>query len=45
MIAELIEVQEIQASEDRIWCVAWNPTGTLYGSILFDIRARILIVF
>jgi hypothetical protein len=37
MIAELIELQTLNASDDRIWCVAWNPTGTLYDEIcLFD---------
>lgn len=33
MIGDLIELQTLEASDDRIWCVAWNPTGTLYGSI------------
>ena len=45
MIAELIELQELEASDDRIWCVAWNPTGTMYGSISFVIQSTILIVF
>ena len=29
-MAELIELQTLEASDDRIWCVSWNPTGTLY---------------
>ncbi|CAF1341544.1 unnamed protein product [Adineta steineri] len=31
-MGELIEIQEFEASEDRIWCVSWNPTGTLLAS-------------
>jgi hypothetical protein len=45
MIAELIELQTFNASDDRIWCVAWNPTGTLYGFNLFVRQSMIWIVF
>jgi WD40 repeat protein len=41
----MIELQTLVASDDRIWCVAWNPTGTLYGSICLLLQGMILIVF
>ena len=33
MTAELNELQTLEASDDRVWCVAWNPTGTLYDHL------------
>lgn len=46
MIGELIEVQTLEASDDRVWCVAWNPSGTLYGSIhLLHNRMNLSILF
>ena len=38
MIGELIELQTLDASDDRIWCVAWNPKGTLYGSFCLSYK-------
>ena len=29
MLAELLELRTLEASDDRVWCVAWNPAGTL----------------
>ena len=41
MLAELIELQTLEASDDRIWCVAWNPAGTLYELLEWVCRTEI----
>lgn len=42
MNTELIELQTLDASDDRVWCVAWNPTGTLYDTIRLFIPIKSL---
>ncbi|CAF1185164.1 unnamed protein product, partial [Didymodactylos carnosus] len=32
IMSQLQEIVCIQAHEDRIWCVAWNPSGTMLAS-------------
>lgn len=41
VMAKLQELMKLSGHQDRVWCVAWNPTGTLLASCGGDKTIRI----
>lgn len=40
-MAKIQELVNLSGHQDRVWCVAWNPTGTLLASCGGDKTIRI----
>lgn len=40
-MAKIQELMKLSGHQDRVWCVAWNPTGTLLASSGGDKTIRI----